>query len=340
MIDKKNRKKMIIIGLIILLFLGSIQITHATETYKKTTSEPIIFNGTTYYVDADAPPEWYDEYHVHTITEAHYKAVDGDTIFVHTGWYFGVHISKSIQFIGEDRELTELDLKPTIISSNHTTMSGFKVYERLEITGHNITIDNNIIDTIYSLVIQKPNTIITNNIFTSPIQLRDEAHHTYIANNTITIADNSWGLSIDSSHNIITHNTITDPINAYRLRYPGSRDIGIQLYRKCTNNTITYNTLKYWYIGINNDEGRGNNFSYNNFIFIIKPIRYSLTLYLVEENLTQLLTEKRSTWYHNYYNIPYPIPKPVYGRFQLGYSNIRFRIFLFDKKPAITPNKI
>ena len=58
----------------------------------------------TVYVDDNAPPEWYDATHVHTITQGVAAAVAGDTVYVYNGTYNEkVTVSKRLNLVGESR---------------------------------------------------------------------------------------------------------------------------------------------------------------------------------------------------------------------------------------------
>jgi parallel beta-helix repeat protein len=58
----------------------------------------------TIYVDDNAPPEWYDATHVHTISQGVTNATAGDTVYVYNGTYYDhVSVTKRLTLVGESR---------------------------------------------------------------------------------------------------------------------------------------------------------------------------------------------------------------------------------------------
>jgi parallel beta-helix repeat protein len=115
-----------------------------------------------FYVDDDAPSDWYDATHVKTIQEGINKATIGDTVFVYNGKYFeNIVLDKSINLIGENKNITIIDgdnkgctitlTSENAIIKNFTIIGGgfdtddFINFFRagIRITGSNNTICNN-----------------------------------------------------------------------------------------------------------------------------------------------------------------------------------------------------
>jgi parallel beta-helix repeat protein len=139
------------------------------------------------------------------IQDAIDDASDGDTVFVYNGTYYeNVEVDKSINLIGEDRNITKIindgiyyyavDISADYVNINGFTIKGFSDGQvaGIEISGSSSN-----------------NTIIGN-----------------------LILDNDWGIHVSSSsNNIIKNNNLSD--NAY----------DIILKENCMNNTISGNTL-------------------------------------------------------------------------------------------------
>jgi parallel beta-helix repeat protein len=80
-------------------------ITENALIAEKTIDTAILITRGTVYVDDNAPPEWYDATHVHTITQGVTAAITGDTVYVYNGTYYDhVTVSKRLNLVGENRE--------------------------------------------------------------------------------------------------------------------------------------------------------------------------------------------------------------------------------------------
>lgn len=61
---------------------------------------PLVYFTHIIYVDDDAASGWYDNIHVHTITEAITNVSSNGTIYIYNGTYYGAEISKPVTIIG------------------------------------------------------------------------------------------------------------------------------------------------------------------------------------------------------------------------------------------------
>ncbi len=195
----------------------------------------------TIYVDDDAPPEWYDETHVKTIKKGIAVAEDGDTVFVYGGvyneWY--VDIDKSINLIGEDRNITKVR-RGVRITADRVNFSGFTFSD---ISTEHITC----IDIWYSASY----CIVSGNAFSNIsggeeglvrcIGISD-ASYCIVSDNTISdiSGKRAYGIDImDASYCIVSDNTISNLSG----KYTG----GILMnghVEPAAHNTIRGNTIK------------------------------------------------------------------------------------------------
>jgi len=135
------RKNIISIVIIGMLFLSSFMIVPTVGA-----------SGNTIYVDDDADPSWYNATHVKTIQEGIGNASSGDTIYVYNGTYDeNVIINKSINLVGEDKEITIVDGKGGgfvfNITADHVNVSDFTIKNgslgiKIFNTSNNIITDN------------------------------------------------------------------------------------------------------------------------------------------------------------------------------------------------------
>ena len=126
---KKIIVSILVIGLLLTTSTASMNAFNIEEeTMESKTSGPYFHSIpiADVYVDDDADLDWYDETHVKTINEGIDAAEDGDTVFVYGGvyneWY--VDIDKSINLIGEDRNITKVR-RGVRITADRVNFSGF-----------------------------------------------------------------------------------------------------------------------------------------------------------------------------------------------------------------------
>ena len=321
--EKNNLKKSLVIGLVIIISgaatLPSIEGTDQKLKINTTQNH----TGKTYYVDDDAPPEWYNETNFYTIYQAQIKAINGDKIFIYSGTYHKVIIEKEIILEGENSTATFIP-ESCYILADHVTLKNCTL-DALFIEGNYVEITRNNING--DIDVGGSDAVITHNQCNSEIEL-------YGDNNIVSynnIFTDEQALIVYSNNNLISHNHFKGKLFKTRL--------GIQIGFYIENNIIQYNEFKNCHSGIIDPNGRTNNISYNNFIFTRKPIKYRVQFNRFYENFSEFLLDV-NTYHHNYYNIPYPIPKLVFGTIRIGYTIIRFPFALLDKNPATEPNEI
>ena len=156
-----------------------------------------------------------------TIQSAIDDATKDDNIFVYNGTYIEtVVVDKSINLIGEDRDITIIDADETgiavYITANFVNISGFTIkngggpssfYVGLRIESENNTIYDNILIYNYEngIIVDGSSNIISGN----------------------KILSNKNGIFLDDSNNIISDNLI----------YSNNKN-GIVIYTECSNNSI------------------------------------------------------------------------------------------------------
>ncbi len=169
------------------------------------------------YVDDDAPPEWYDERHVHTIQEAINNASEGYHIYVLEGNYReNVVINKFVIIKGENAVVDGTGSGDVItVTSDKTEIDGLTVTNAsngvgLEVDGNNVTIKNCLITENKIGVFMRGNyTAMKNNEIGHNINgvVITSALNT-LENNEIL--DNSNGTEIKGDRNDISKNNFTD----------------------------------------------------------------------------------------------------------------------------------
>jgi parallel beta-helix repeat protein len=298
-----------------------------------------------FYVDDDAPIDWYDKTHFKTIMDAINYTVDRDIVFVYNGTYYEkISINKSIHLIGENKLNTIIDgrfIKPeisifgtSIVRINYTTsqviLSGFTIQNvfidtlsvdaGIYIEGSDCNIiSNNIIRNITNTgieILSSHNNIISDNEI---INVSDGVSIVY-TDSTILIGNvmrniNYKSLLIwKSDNNIILENNITD-----------SRQ-GIVILESCRNlikrNNIANNTE-----GVFLSLSRRNKFYENNFID-------SGFAGHVEFKGWSFLNRWRGNYWDN--QLKHGLPKILLGRFGI----LPIPWFDFDWRPAKVPYDI
>lgn len=227
------KKKMLIV---IILFFGMSIVPWAegheleTQFLSVESSVLIITNGDTYYVGGDGANNY------SKIQDAIDNASDDDTVFVYNGTYVEnlvigtLVVSKKIDLIGEDREITIIEGRsggdPVIeINSIEVEVNGFTIRGNIsgqdgifidELRSDVIITNNKIIGCAYGiwLKITSERNTITDNIISdnefAGIRLQ-ESDRNIIADNTIE--DNGdWGISLEalSKQNNVSSNDVTN----------------------------------------------------------------------------------------------------------------------------------
>jgi len=167
----------------------------------------------TIYVDDDAPSEWYDETHVHTIQEGIDSAHAGGTVLIYEGVY---HPSSNI-FVHKELHLTGESKEKVIVEKEIGS-------EELSIRAKNIVIsDITFINFAVSNECYNDNLLITNNDFIinnheghwNPSLMDISGNNNEISNNIITFAEldhwkhnPSMGISFQCYQSKIVNNII------------------------------------------------------------------------------------------------------------------------------------
>ena len=186
-------KKVLVVGIIILFLLIGIYPTSAIDTLKKTIIPSN--SGNTLYVGGSGPGNYT------SIQDAVDNASDGDTVFVYHGYYKEhVIIEKSINLIGEDREITIIDghgcWETILIKKENVTIKSF-------------TIENSVWYGDMGIYVHSNNTTIIDNIIygdTWALNFYHSHSNTIIGN----IFDNTkTGIELtNSENNIIMNNSL------------------------------------------------------------------------------------------------------------------------------------
>ena len=194
------------------------------------------------YVDDDAPPEWYDAKHVHTIQEAVNNASEGDYIYVLEGNYReNVVIDKTVAIEGNDAVVDGMGAGNAItVIANETEIENLEIKNAsnnagIEVQGNNVTIKNC--------------------VFTdSKIGLYLKGNDNEVINSSIT--SNIKGLIIDGSRNLIKNNDILQNTNGTDVNGDGN---------KVDDNNFVDNFFAIEIIDGNGNKVDDNNFEGNSF---------------------------------------------------------------------------
>jgi parallel beta-helix repeat protein len=211
---------------------------------EKTVVPAVLRTRGTVYVDDNAPPEWYDATHVHTITQGVTAAIAGDTVYVFNGTYLDhVSVSKSLSLVGENRDnvivngsgtgnvfyITTPVTKVNISSFTITNgQYGIQIYKSSNNSITNCNIYKNTGSGIYIFTTSYDNNITNCNVYKNTqhgiyvytTSNRNNITNCNVYNNTL------YGIYLRTSNNSITN------CNAYNNNY------GIYL-SSSSNNSIT-----------------------------------------------------------------------------------------------------
>jgi parallel beta-helix repeat protein len=232
----------------------------------------LIYSGNTLYVGGSGPGNYTK------IQSAIDDAFNGDTVFVYNGTYYeDVEVYKSINLVGEDRNITEIfnfwDPYVITITADFVNINGF-------------TINNDWSNRYYfgGIIVESCNNNISKNIIKGDwdeetgIEITDNSNNNTILNNII--CNNLIGLEIYTSSN----NTIMGNI------FSSNWYFGMETYQS-SNNIIKDN------IFIKNEHDLSIHKSYNNTIIMNNfletqcctclDIRYSYNNKIILNNITQ-----------------------------------------------------
>jgi parallel beta-helix repeat protein len=138
---------------------------------------PLIYPyGITVFVDDDADLGWYDETHVHTITEGITAASEYEAVYVYNGTYAeNVVINKPLHLIGQHRDTVILDgdgsIEAIAVAANNVKITGLTIQNDVSSVGikvysdHTVIYDTTIGYSTYGLYLEnsQENTIFHNN---------------------------------------------------------------------------------------------------------------------------------------------------------------------------------
>lgn len=274
-VDKKHLITKFFAFGIILLFLGTCMHPTSPKDIQKTRLPP---RGNWLYVGGSGPGNYTG------IQEAINHAIDGDTVFVYNGMYYGhVNINKSITLLGEDKNTTIISgyIAYTVsIVSDWVFMSGFTIQNGKQ-RGEGVRVDS-CHNTLHNTIIDTPadeirisgdyNTLSSNTIICDRIFLSGSG--SIFSGNTMT--NNYYGIFfLDSWDNVIVQNRffncglfITDTVignnivmdntvNGKPLVYISDEsdeaidgDVGQILLVNCTNITIQDKEIATTTVGI------------------------------------------------------------------------------------------
>lgn len=218
-----------------------------------------------------------------TIQEAINNAFQGDTIYVKKGVYVeNPIINKSISLIGEDRNLTVIDVTGGLqVNSNNVTLTGFTVYDGwngIWVSAKYCSIfGNKITDVTHGIVVSGDENNVTGNILrsiglSSAIQL-NFANRNLINNNYIESCVEGIQIWQNSNNNTIIENTIINcKDTAINFQYSNDNilignnisrsGLGTSIYGS-NRNTITKNNYLHNVVQFGANESYYLSFGYN-----------------------------------------------------------------------------
>ena len=289
-------------------------------TYQSTTN-PI---ETIYVDDSNTEGPWWGtlEHPYQTIQDGALNANDHDTVYVFSGTYFSsggsgwpIKIERSILLQGEDPATTEI-----VGGGSYSSKYVLVFYDTsgpAEITGFTIRKSGTDVEDA-GILVNADNVSIINNIFIENqlgvyciYGLNHRHNNCRIEQNTFTTNNiGIWG-TIDNAE--IAYNTIIN--NTFR---------GIYL---SGNNNIIHNNLIQGHSeeGITISDSQTTKVTFNNFYDNDKDASFRNAFF--------------TKWHGNYWGKPRILPKPIMGAWNPDfYTN--FPLFRFDRRPALTPNRI
>jgi nitrous oxidase accessory protein len=285
------------------------------------------------YVDDDninPPYEWDGslEHPYPVIQLALEVAMNGDTIFVFNGTYYGsLHVDKTVTMIGEEKNSTFIKQGLTNvveITANRVNITGFTVMKSVDFMGH------------AGIKIESNGNIISGNIIRENfdgIAIYSPSINNWIEGNVII--NNKDGISLfNTSGNIIFHNYCSDNAHDDITLLAGRNNIvtnntimsGIELQNYETNTTISGNIITE--CGYNGNYGVCLLQSSDNMIIdnvFLQNHDYCIVLLEAPNTIisgnTFLENVKNATfynspgtiWWGNYWDRPRLLPRPIYG---------------------------
>ena len=276
-IKDKNMKKAMVVLLITLFFTSTGLAT--SPNYGSHQIFSLQDEGVTLYVGGDGPGNYT------RIQDAIDNASNGDRIFVYNGTYDeNLRVNKSIQVIGEDKNMTIIDggRRDNVvdITAKEVTISGFTIQNSARSI---FSVGGIRIDTPYNTI--KDNIIKNNDLGIFGVSV---SHHNLISYNNIT-GNEKIGYACSSTNTVVSYNKITNNdwcgillldhrdnnliFNNIIMNTPSN---GISLGIS-SNNSINNNTIKVCYAGISIRARSSNNIISRNVIINITKF-YGVTI--------------------------------------------------------------
>jgi len=229
---------------IFFLFIGTAIIASNAQNIEKSSAESI---GNTIYVDDDnieGPWDGTIEHPFQTIQDGINASTNSDTVYVFTGIYVSINVTKSIDLIGEDKESTIIngEIKVRAI---HVNVSFFTVFNegRYCIDLEDVyfcNISNNIVkSTGHSNTIgiyHSSNNILSKNIIFNTARAMHIKENNIIKGNKIK--NNGYGFEFYGDNNLVYENNISF-----------NTGIGLCIFDDSDGNSIIRNTI-YSNVGI------------------------------------------------------------------------------------------
>lgn len=310
-------------------------------------SNMVLRNQNTLYIDDDATSEWYDKTHFKTIIAGIENASDGDTVFVYNGTYYqyeNIQINKAISLIGENKYSTIIDGRYIVPEENSSLGASIVcIFRTNGVTVNGFTIQNVVMDTFMVdsgiRIGNSSNDIISNNIIkdisNAGILIATSTNNVISGNIIINVSMGVWCSYTLSS--LITKNTITN------IDYEGI------LLWPANGNTFTQNNITHARQGMVILESRGNLIKRNNIAYNTEGVFLSLSRRnkFYENNFIGSGYAGHvefkgysffNRWKRNYWDnqIIHGVPKILFGRF----GQLPIPWFNFDLRPARKPYDI
>ena len=248
-------RKILVIGIII-LFIGLVINPSVAINNIQKQSIPINY-GNTLYVGGIGPDNYTK------IQDAIDDASDGDIVFVYDDsspyYEYNITIEKSINFIGEDKDTTEINAlgkgDVIIVYADKVNINGFMIVNGNDtgkfgiclLSDYNIIAENNIINNVFGIYLQysSHNYISKNNIFNNFLGIAtwySECDNNIFIENELL--NNTGGIGLTESK----HCQIID--NIIKCDNPTILSRGIMLQEFSTNNEIIGNHISNYEFGI------------------------------------------------------------------------------------------
>ncbi len=216
------------------------------------------------YVDDDAPPDWYDGRHVHTIQEGINNASEGYHVYVLEGNYReSIVIDKSVIIKGENAVVDGMGTGSAVtITAGESKIQNFVITNAsnnvgIDVNGNNITIENCIsTDNKIGIRLQGDYTKVSDNEVRDNIKgVVIESSDNHVKNNEIL--QNSNGTDVNGDENEISGNNFADNIFGIEIKNGNNNEINGNDFHE-NSHAIDVHTYGTCSIKDNRLEGNGN----------------------------------------------------------------------------------